>query len=134
MLESGFLKGCTTFIGTCLVVLFGGVDLIFKVLLIFIVLDYLTGLMKGFVRRDLSSSIGWIGLMKKVGILIGVIVAHMMDQVAPFEIALFRTTVITFFCANEGISITENLAIIGVKLPKGLIKALKMWKDETEVE
>ena len=132
--ESAAVKLLTTFLGTCIVYAFGGVDLILRVLLFFIVLDYATGLMKAFKNKELSSSVGWNGLMKKIGTLIAVIVAHQMDKIDPTGSQLFRNAVVTFFIANEGVSLVENLAIIGVPVPSILKRALKAWKEETEVE
>ncbi|SKB36350.1 toxin secretion/phage lysis holin [Acetoanaerobium noterae] len=131
--ESAAVKLITTFFGTCIVYAFGGVDLILRVLLFFLVLDYTTGLMKAFIRKDLSSAVGWNGLMKKIGTLIAVIVAHQMDKIDPTGSQLFRNAVVTFFIANEGVSLVENLAIIGVPVPSILKRALKAWKEETEV-
>ena len=131
--ESAAVKLLTTFLGTCIVYAFGGVDLILRVLLFFIVLDYATGLMKAFKNKELSSSVGWNGLMKKIGTLIAVIVAHQMDKIDPTGSQLFRNAVVTFFIANEGVSLVENLAIIGVPVPSILKRALKAWKEETEV-
>lgn len=132
--EGAVVKVLTTFLGTCIVYAFGGVDLILRVLLFFIVLDYITGLMKAFKNKELSSSIGWNGLMKKIGTLIAVIVAHQMDKIDPTGSQLFRNAVVTFFIANEGVSLVENLAIIGVPVPAILKRALKAWKEETEVD
>lgn len=134
MEESAVVKILTTFLGTCMVYAFGGVDLILRVLLFFIVLDYATGLMKAFVKKELSSSVGWNGIMKKIGTLIAVIVAHQMDKIDPTGSQLFRNAVVTFFIANEGVSLVENLAIIGVPVPAILKRALKAWKEETEVD
>ncbi len=130
MHESTVIKTIVTALGTFASLIFGGVDLIFKILVLFIILDYATGFMKGAVTKSLSSSIGWHGLMKKTGIFIAVIVAHQMDRVAGTQIV--RTAVITFFLANEGISLTENLSIIGVPIPKLMVRTLKAWKDSTE--
>lgn len=132
--ESAAVKAITTFLGTCIIYAVGGVDLIFRILLTFMAIDYVTGLMKAFIRKELSSSVGWNGLMKKIGTLIAVIVAHQMDKIDPTQTQLFRNAVITFFVANEGVSLVENLAIIGVPVPEMLKRALKIWKEEAEVE
>ena len=133
MTESTVVKTLTTLFGTGIVYMIGGIDLIFSVLLTFLVLDYVTELMKAFINKDLSSSIGYAGLMKKVGVLIAIIVAHQVDKIAPGE-TLIRTAVITFFIANEGISLIENLSIIGVPVPDVLVRALKAWKDTEKRE
>lgn len=134
MSESAIVKTMTTFFGACIVYAIGGFDTAFKVLFFFMILDYLSGLMKAYKKREILSKTGWNGLMKKVGTLMAVIVAHQMDKIAPTGSQAFRTIIITFFTANEAISITENLAILGVPIPKIMKQALKVWKDETEVE
>ncbi len=132
MHESTLVKGTVTTLGTIGSLIFGGVDLLFKILILFIALDYVTGIMKGAVEKNLSSDIGWRGLMKKIGTLIAVIVAHQMDKVAGTQVV--RTAVMMFFVANEGISLTENLSVIGVPIPKVMMRTLKAWKDSSEVE
>ncbi|MGX8795428.1 phage holin family protein [Fusibacter sp. JL298sf-3] len=132
MHESTLVKGTVTTLGTIGSLVFGGVDLLFKILILFIALDYVTGVMKGAVEKNLSSDIGWRGLMKKIGTLIAVIVAHQMDKVAGTQVV--RTAVMMFFVANEGISLTENLSVIGVPIPKVMMRTLKAWKDSSEVE
>ena len=133
-MESSLMKGITTFLGTFLAYAAGGVDMLFKVLLAFIVLDYITGFMRACAKKELSSAIGFNGIMKKVGVLIAVIIAHQMDKIDPTGSEMFRNVVIVFFIANEGISLIENLSIIGVPVPQIMKKALKTWKDETEVD
>lgn len=134
MSESTIVKTITTFFGACVVYAIGGFDVAFSVLFLFMILDYVSGLMKAYKKKELSSKVGWDGLMKKIGTLLAVIVAHQMDKIAPAGSQAFRTIVITFFTANEAISITENLAILGVPIPKIMKQALKAWKDETEVD
>ena len=134
MSENLIVKALTTFFGACAVYALGGIDTMMIVLLIFMALDYATGLMKSFIKKELSSEVGYAGIMKKVGTLIAVIVAHQMDKVDPTHSQMFRNVVVTFFIANEGVSLVENLAIIGVPVPSIMKRALKAWKEETEVE
>jgi toxin secretion/phage lysis holin len=134
MSESTILKFFTTAFGACVVYLLGGIDTMMIVLLMFMALDYATGLMKAFIKKELSSEVGYAGIMKKVGTLIAVIVAHQMDKVDPTNSQMFRNVVVTFFIANEGVSLVENLAIMGVPVPSIMKRALKAWKEETEVE
>lgn len=132
--ESAIVKIITTFLGTCIVYALGGVDMILRVLLMFMVIDYATGLMKAYKNKELSSKVGWDGLMKKVGSMLAVIIAHQMDKIDPTGTQMFRNAVITFFIANEGVSLVENLALIGVPVPSIMKRALKAWKEESEVE
>ena len=114
-------------IGTGLVYLWGGFDVAIQCLLIAIVLDYISGIIKAFVLKNLSSSIGFKGILKKVGVLVIVALAVLIDRVTG-ESGAIRTLVIYYFVANEGLSIVENLAQAGLPIPKVIKDALKTLK------
>lgn len=128
MAESTFIKFITTAFGTAIVYLLGGADILFNTLFIFIILDFISGMFKGAKKGELNSMRGYQGIMKKVGVMMGVIVAVQLDRLTGSD--GFRTTTITFFTINEAISILENIKIIGVELPHGLVKFLEVWKDK----
>lgn len=107
--------------------LLGGFDVALIVLLIFISMDYLTGVICGIANKELSSETGFKGLLKKVLILCIVAVAHLVGYVT--GIAEIRSFVIGFYIANEGISILENIGNLGIPLPSKLISILKQIKD-----
>lgn len=117
------------FLGTGLVYLLGGVDVAMTCLLVAIALDYLSGLIKAYETKTLSSKIGLRGILKKVGVLLVVMLSVLIDRVAG-ETGAIRTLVIYYFVANEGLSIVENLAQAGVPIPKSIKKALKALKKE----
>lgn len=116
-------------ITTGLVYLFGGFDVALSCIVIAIALDYVSGLIKAFYTKQLSSKIGFKGLLKKIGILILVMVAVLVDRVAGNTGAV-RTLVIYYFVANEGLSIIENLAETNIPIPAVLKRALKAIKKE----
>ena len=116
-------------ISTCLIYLFGGFDVALSCLVIAIALDYISGIIKAFYTKQLSSKIGFKGLLKKIGILILVMVAVLVDRVAGNTGAV-RTLVIYYFVANEGLSIIENLAETNIPIPAVLKRALKAIKKE----
>ena len=118
-------------IATASVYLLGGFDVAIQCLLVAIILDYLSGLAKAFVTKTLSSQIGARGLVKKVAILLVVMLAVIIDRVTG-ESGAIRTLVIYYFVANEGLSITENLAQAGVPMPKIIKDALKALKKESK--
>lgn len=118
-------------ITTASVYLLGGFDVAIQCLLVAIVIDYLSGLIKAFVNKTLSSQIGARGLLKKVAILLVVMLAVLIDRVTG-ESGAIRTLVIYYFVANEGLSITENLAQAGVPMPKIIKDALKALKKESK--
>lgn len=120
------------FTGTTVTYLLGGWDMTLRVLAMFIVIDYITGLMKAYKNKSLASDIGFNGIFRKVAIFIVVIVATQLDSVLAINNPIFRTMACMFYIANEGISITENIALLGVPLPPGILDALKKLKDNTD--
>lgn len=117
-------------ITTALVYLLGGIDVALNCLLIAIALDYVSGVIKAFNNKTLSSRIGLRGLLKKIGILIIVMLAVLIDRVTGNTGAI-RTLVLYYFVANEGLSIVENLGQAGLPIPKTIKNALKALKDQS---
>lgn len=116
---------------TGLIYLLGGLDVALTCLLIAIILDYVSGFIKAFVTKQLSSKIGARGILKKVGVLLIVMLAVLIDRVTG-ETGAIRTLVIYYFVANEGLSIVENLGQAGVPIPQSIKKALKALKKESK--
>ena len=125
-----FINTVLAAIATGAVYLFGGFDVALNCLLIAIVLDYLTGVIKAYVKKELSSEVGLKGILKKVGVLIVVMLGVLVDRVTG-DTGAVRTLVIYYFVANEGLSIIENLGAAGVPIPAKLKKALKALKKES---
>lgn len=117
-------------IGTGLIYALGGWDIALQCLVIAIALDYLSGLIKAYFTKTLSSKIGFKGILKKLGYLILVAVAVLVDRVAGNTGAI-RTLVIYYFVANEGLSIIENLSVTNIPIPAFLKNALKNLKKES---
>lgn len=118
-------------IATVFIFLFGGIDIALQCLLIAIVLDYISGVIKAYITKTLSSSIGLKGILKKVGVLVIVMLAVLVDRVT-LNNGGIRTLVIYYFVANEGLSILENLAVAGLPIPKKLKDSLKVIKKENK--
>ena len=114
-------------IATTFIWLVGGFDVALSCLLVAIVIDYVSGLIKAYNTRTLSSSIGFRGILKKVGILLIVMLSVLVDRIT-IDNGGVRTLVIYYFVANEGLSIIENLAQAGLPVPKQLKNALKVIK------
>jgi toxin secretion/phage lysis holin len=111
-------------IGAFLGWFFGGTDGFLYVLIAFVIIDYITGIINALISKALSSEVGFKGICKKVLIFILVGVAHLIDLFILQEGIAIRTAVIFFYIANEGISILENSAKIGLPIPKKLKKVL----------
>lgn len=107
-------------IGGSLGYILGGLDGLLYALLVFITIDYLTGVMVAISQKKLSSEVGFTGIAKKVFILILVGVANIIDVKILGTGSAVRTATILFYCSNEGISILENAINLGLKVPKKL--------------
>ena len=95
----------------------GGIDGLMIALIIFMVLDYVTGLMCAVIDKKLSSAVGFKGICKKVLILMLVGVANVVDIHIVGTGSALRSAVICFYLSNEGLSLLENAAHIGLPIP-----------------
>lgn len=127
-----FIKYAAAMIGGTLAYVFGGWDGLLVVLVTFMAIDYTTGVMCAILEKSLSSEVGFRGLCRKVLILLLVGVGHLLDVAVLGGGAALRTAVIAFYTANEGVSIIENAARLGLPIPKKLRKALAQLKEKTE--
>lgn len=116
-------------LATTIVYFLGGWDIALQSLLAFIIIDYITGICKAAYNKKLNSSIGLKGIIKKVGYLLIVSIAVILDRIAGNTGAI-RTLVIYFFVANEGLSILENWGGMGLPLPPKLKEALEQLKNK----
>ena len=112
----------------------GGCDGLIYTLLAFVVLDYLTGIMCAIVDKKLSSEIGFKGIFKKVLIFVLVGVGHLLDVQVLGEVGILRTAVIFFYLSNEGVSLIENAAHLGLPIPEKLKAVLEQLHDRAEKE
>ncbi len=124
-----FINFINSTLATTLVYFLGGWDIALQILLTVIVLDYVTGVFKAIYNKEINSTVGIKGIIKKVGYLIIVAIAVILDRIAGNTGAI-RTLVIYFFVANEGISILENWGGMGLPLPNKLIDTLEQLKND----
>ena len=102
----------------------GGVDGLMTALLIFMVLDYITGLMCAIADKKLSSAVGFKGVCKKVLILMLVGVAHIVDLHVVGTGDALRSAVVCVYLSNESVSMLENAAHLGLPIPEKLKSVL----------
>lgn len=121
-----------TVIGAYIGWFLGGFDGLLYALVAFVVLDYITGLMVAILEKKLSSSIGFKGIFKKVLIFIFVGIGHIIDFYILQNGSAVRTAVIFFYLSNEGLSIVENAAKIGLPVPESLKKVFIELKKEDD--
>ena len=113
---------------------FGAWDKLLCALITLIILDYITGLLKGWYTKRLSSEIGFKGIAKKIVILVMVVTANVLQTVIGDKVML-REIVIMFFIANEGLSLLENCAEInGNKIPQKLKDVLLQLRGNGNVD
>lgn len=134
MEKENVLKTITSIAGTIATGLFGGWDIALKLLILFMAIDYITGLIKGRLENNLKSKIGFDGILRKSTILLVLIVGVSLDRLINSGSWIFRTLVCFFYIGNEGLSILENVAAIGIPLPDGLKNALAQLKDGEKKE
>lgn len=118
-------------ISTIFVYVFGAPDVWLIGLVILVIVDYCTGLMKAYINGTLCSKTGFKGILKKIMYFAIVAVVTLIDTLLNAG-GLLRTACIGFLIANEGISILENCDAAGIPVPQFLIKFLEKLKDKGE--
>lgn len=119
----------TGFMGGFLASLFGGWDILLKTILFLAVMDYITGWIKGIYEKNLSSEIGFRGILKKIVMFIVIAAGYNIQTLISSNIPV-REVVIMFYIANEGLSLLENAAIF-VPVPERLKDILLQLRDKT---
>ena len=113
----------------------GGFDGLLYALIVFMVMDYITGVMCAIVDKKLSSEVGFRGICRKVLILMLVGIANLLDVQVIGTGSVLRTAVIFFYLSNEGVSLLENAAHLGLPIPEKLKAVLTQLHDKAnEVE
>ena len=112
----------------------GGCDGLLYALLAFVIIDYITGIMCAVVDKKLSSEVGFKGIFKKVLIFALVGVGHILDTRIIGAGSVLRTAVIFFYLSNEGVSLLENAAYLGLPIPQKLKSVLEQLHDRSEKE
>lgn len=112
----------------------GGSDGLLYALLAFVVIDYITGVMCAIVDKRLSSAVGFKGIFKKVLIFALVGIGHILDTYVIGTGSVLRTAIIFFYLSNEGVSLIENAAHLGLPVPKKLKAVLEQLHHRAEKE
>ena len=115
----------------------GGCDGLLYALVVFVVVDYITGVAAAFIEKRVSSAVGFKGIIRKVMIFVLVGIGNIIDTEVIQSGSAVRTAIAFFYLSNEGISILENASVIGLPIPKKLREVLQQLKKdagETEEE
>lgn len=123
-----------TAIGGWLGYFLGGCDGLLFVLMAFVVIDYITGVMCAINDRKLSSEVGFRGICRKVLIFLLVGIANILDVQVIGTGSVLRTAVIFFYLSNEGVSLLENAAHLGLPVPDAIKTVLEQLHDRSERE
>ena len=110
----------------------GGCDGLIIALVLFVVIDYITGVMCAVVDRKLSSAVGFKGIFRKVVIFMLVGIANIIDVQVIKSGSVLRTAVVFFYLSNEGLSLIENSVHLGLPVPEKLKAVLKQLNDKEE--
>lgn len=112
----------------------GGLDGFLYALIAFVVIDYITGVMCAIVDKKLSSNVGFRGIFRKVLIFVMVGIGNLIDTQLIGSGEALRTAVIFFYISNEGVSLLENAAHIGLPIPKKLKDVLAQLHNRTDAD
>ena len=123
-----------TAVGGWLGYFLGGCDGLLIALVVFAITDYITGVMCAIADKKLSSEIGFKGICRKVIIFMLVGIAHVLDVNVIATGSVLRTAVIFFYLSNEGVSLLENAAHLGLPVPEKLKDVLEQLHDRAEKE
>ena len=110
----------------------GGCDGLLYALIAFVAIDYITGIMCAISDKTLSSEVGFKGICRKVLIFLLVGIGHIVDAQVIGNGGVMRTAVIFFYLSNEGISLIENAAHLGLPIPDKLKAVLEQLHDRAE--
>ena len=123
-----------TAIGGWLGYFLGGCDGLLYALIAFVVIDYITGVMCAINDKTLSSEVGFRGICRKVLIFLLVGIANVLDVQVIGTGSMLRTAVIFFYISNEGVSLLENAAHLGLPVPEKIKTVLEQLHDRSESE
>ena len=121
-----------TAVGGWLGYFLGGCDGLLIALAVFVVADYITGVMCAVSDKKLSSEVGFEGICRKIIIFLLVGIAHILDVTMIATGSVLRTAVIFFYLSNEGVSLLENAAHLGLPIPEKLKNVLEQLHDRAE--
>lgn len=129
-----FLSAAVAAAGGVAAYLFGPWDVLLTALLAAVILDYATGVAAAAMQKQLSSAIGFRGLVRKVTLFLIVGLAAMLDRLVLGTNGALRAAVCLFYLVNEGLSVLENAAKIGLPLPDALKNALAQLSERKSQE
>lgn len=129
-----FIQLIFTAIGGWLGYFLGGCDGLLYALVVFVIIDYITGIMCAVIDKKLSSEVGFKGIFKKVLIFMLVGIVNILDVQVIGTGCVLRTAIIFFYISNEGVSLLENAAYLGLPVPEKIKTVLEQLHSRSESE
>ncbi|MED4284326.1 phage holin family protein [Priestia megaterium] len=133
-----FFKWLLTACGGVITFLFGAWSTMLDILIALMIIEYVSGMAAAAIHGELKSRVGFMGIARKVFVLVMIAVSHLVDLLLNennIEMGfLIMSLVISAYCVNELLSITENAGKIGVYVPDPLMKAIAILKNKPEKE
>lgn len=112
---------------------FQNISMLFYALLLFIILDYITGVLVAIVHKKIDSKIGFVGILKKFFILLIFVMGLTIDTLIIGRGQMVTLVIVSFYIANEGFSILENAEKINIPLPQKLLEILEQIKNQKKL-
>lgn len=128
--EMNVIQGIIATLGGFFGWLIGSINGLVYALLVFVVVDYVTGVTAAIIKKELSSEVGYQGILRKIMIFILVGIGNIIDTQVIKSGSAIRTAIIFFYLSNEGISVLENATVIGLPIPKKLRSVLEQLKKD----
>ena len=125
-----YIQAAITAIGGWVGYFLGGCDGLLIALLVFVIMDYISGVMCAIADRRLSSEVGFKGICRKVLIFALVGLGHLLDYHIIGTASVLRTAIVFFYISNEGISLLENAGKLGLPIPQKIRKVLEQLNEE----
>lgn len=130
--KEGAFSGTVAAVGTAVTAYLGGWDAALKMLICFMVADYLTGLLGAIRTHNVNSETMFWGGVRKGVVLLVIAMTVMLDQLMGNETPVFRTLALYFYIGREGLSIIENLDVFGVPFPAWVKNVLEQMRERGE--
>lgn len=113
---------------------FQNISMLFYALLLFMILDYITGVLVAIVHKKIDSKIGFVGILKKFFILLIFVMGLTIDTLIIGRGQMVTLVIVSFYIANEGFSILENAEKINIPLPQKLLEILEQIKNQKKLQ
>ncbi|MGX8177300.1 phage holin family protein [Exiguobacterium artemiae] len=126
------IEGAFAVMGTVVTALFGGWDAALKILVCLMIVDYLTGFLAAYKHKRVNSDVMFWGGIRKGIVFVVIIIAVLLDELINGGLPIVRTLALYYYIAREGLSVTENLALLNVPMPQQMIDALTQLQGEKE--